>query len=132
MRRLLDTNAYVALKRGDSHVAELVRACEHLYISIIVLGELYFGFHDGSRRQQNLSELALFLSHPYVSIAFLTQTTADRFGRITTHLKRAGTPIPTNDIWIAAQAMELGVELISFDGHFDNVLGLVILNPSEC
>ena len=131
MKRLLDTNAYVALKRGDPHVAELVRSCEALYVSIIVLGELYFGFHDGSRRRQNLSELALFLSHPYVSIAFLSQTTADRFGRIATQLKRAGTPIPTNDIWIAAQAMELGVEVISFDAHFGRVPGLVIVNPSE-
>jgi predicted nucleic acid-binding protein len=108
-----------------------VRHCATLYVGIIVLGELYFGFHDGSRRRENLSELALFLSHPYVSIAFLSQTTADRFGRISTQLKRAGTPIPTNDIWIAAQAMELGVELISFDAHFGSVPGLVVVNPSE-
>ncbi|ETX05985.1 type II toxin-antitoxin system VapC family toxin [Candidatus Entotheonella palauensis] len=131
MKRLFDTNAYVALKRGDPHVEELVRACELLYVSIIVLGELYFGFHDGSRRRHNLAELEQFLSHPYVSVALLSQTTADRFGRIATHLKRAGTPIPTNDMWIAAQAMELGVEVISFDAHFSRVPGLVVVNPSE-
>ena len=126
MRRLLDTNAYVALKGGDARVEELIRSCEHLYVSIVVLGELYFGFHDGSRFRQNVGELNAFLSHPFVSIAFLSRTTADRFGRIATHLKRAGTPIPTNDIWIAAQAMESGLELISFDRHFQAVPGLVL------
>lgn len=130
MRRLLDTNAYVGLKRGDSNVEDLVRSCEHLYFSIIVLGELYFGFHDGSRLRRNVSELEEFLSHPFVSIALLSRTTADRFGRIATQLKRAGTPIPTNDIWIAAQAMELGAELISFDDHFEHVPGLVFADPN--
>jgi tRNA(fMet)-specific endonuclease VapC len=131
MKRLLDTNAYVALKKGDPRVENLVRACEHLYFSIIVLGELYFGFHDGSRLRQNVAELDEFLSHPFVSIALLSRTTADRFGRIATHLKRAGTPIPTNDIWIAAQAMELGSELISFDEHFARVPRLLVVHPAR-
>ena len=131
MRRLLDTNAYVALKKGDPRVEDLVRSCEHLYVSVIVLGELYFGFHDGSRLRQNVAELDEFLSHPFISIAFLSRITADRFGRIATYLKRAGTPIPTNDIWIAAQAMELGSELISFDAHFERVPGLVFVHPAH-
>ncbi len=131
MMRLLDTNAYVALKKGDTRVEDLVRSCEHLYFSIIVLGELYFGFHDGTRFRQNVSELDAFLSHPFVSLALLSRTTADRFGRIATHLKRAGTPIPTNDIWIAAQTMELGSELVSFDDHFERVPGLVVVHPEK-
>jgi tRNA(fMet)-specific endonuclease VapC len=129
MRRLLDTNAYVALKHGDRDVEELVREAEHLHFSIIVLGELYFGFHHGTRLRQNVAELDLFLSHPYVSIAFLLRTTADRFGRLARHLKRVGTPIPTNDIWLAAQCLELGAELVSFDRHFDKVPGLVFVDP---
>ena len=129
MRRLLDTNAYVALKRDQPETKELVRDCERLYISIVVLGELYFGFHDGTRLRQNLAQLEEFLEHPLVEVAPLTVTTADRFGRIATQLKRCGTPIPTNDIWIAAQAMELGVELISFDQHFEHVPGLVLAFP---
>ena len=131
MRRLLNTNAYVALKKGDPRVEDLVRSCGHLSISVVVLGALYFGLHDGSRLRQNVAELDEFLSHPFVSIAFLSRITADRFGRIATHLKRAGTPIPTNDIWIAAQAMELGSELISFDAHFERVPGLVCVHPAQ-
>ena len=73
MKRLLNTNAYVALKKGDPRVEHLVRASEHLYFSIIILGELYFGF-------QNVAELDEFLSHSYVSLALLSRTTADRFG----------------------------------------------------
>lgn len=57
MRGLLDSNAYVALKKGDPRVEDLVRSCEQLYVSVVVLGELYFGFHDGSRFRQKVSEL---------------------------------------------------------------------------
>jgi tRNA(fMet)-specific endonuclease VapC len=113
MKRLLDTNAYVALKKGDPRVEDLVRACEHLYFSIVVLGELYFGFHNGSRLRQNVAEVDEFLRHPFVSIALLSRITADRFGRI------------------AAQAMEFGSELISFDEHFARVPGLLVVHPAK-
>jgi tRNA(fMet)-specific endonuclease VapC len=131
MTRLIDTNAYVSLKRGHAGTADLVRASERLYLSMIVLGELHFGFYGGSKEQENLAELDAFLGHPFVSLAHVTRTTADRFGRIAAALKAVGTPIPTNDIWIAAQALELGAELISFDGHFRNVPGLVVRIPAN-
>ena len=129
MRRFLDTNAYAGLKRGHAQTAALVRSAEHIYMSIVVLGELYFGFHDGSRRCENVAELDEFLQHPFVSVAYPTRATADRFGRIAVSLKRAGTAIPTNDIWIAAQAMELGAEIITFDRHFGYVPGIIVLDP---
>jgi tRNA(fMet)-specific endonuclease VapC len=131
MRLLVDTSAYIQLKRGDEKIAGLVRTAEHLYVSIVVLGELYFGFHGGSRLRENLSELDEFLQHPFVSVAFLTRVSADRFGRIAAALKKSGTPIPTNDIWIAAHALELGAELVTFDEHFNAVPGLVVLNPGH-
>jgi tRNA(fMet)-specific endonuclease VapC len=132
MRRLLDTNAYVALKRGEASIADLVRSSEKLFVSIIVLGELHFGFHDGRRRRENLAELDEFLAHPFVDVAYLTVASADRFGRVATALKRAGTPIPTNDIWIAAQCLELGAELITLDHrHFQQVAGLVVAGAAE-
>ncbi len=130
MNRLLDTNAYVALKKGDSQIEDLVRSSEKLSLSIIVLGELYFGFHDGSRLRENLAELEELLAHPFVDLALLTRASADRFGRISTALKRGGTPIPTNDVWIAAQCLELGAELITLDAHFRHVPGLVIAEVS--
>jgi tRNA(fMet)-specific endonuclease VapC len=130
VKRLLDTNAYVELKRGGSGVADLVRSAEQVYVSIVVMGELIFGFHDGGKLDQNMAELDAFLSHPFVSVQYLTRATADRFGRVATALKRARKPIPTNDIWIAAHAMELGAELVTFDGHFEWVPGLVVRIPA--
>jgi tRNA(fMet)-specific endonuclease VapC len=131
MKRLLDTNAYVAFKRGSPAVAEFIRSSEQLVMSLVVLGELYFGFHDGGRFDKNVAELDSLLEHPDVSIASLTRATVDRFGRISAALKRQGTPIPTNDIWIAAQAMELGLELVTFDEHFQHVPGIVVAIPQE-
>ena len=125
MKRLLDTNAYVALKRGHREVAEIVRESSELAFSVIVIGELMFGFQNGSRYRRNLKDLEAFLANDRVTVLPVSLTTADRFGRIVAALRKAGTPIPTNDIWIAAHAYESGAELITFDGHFSAVSGLV-------
>ncbi|MCK6538279.1 MAG: type II toxin-antitoxin system VapC family toxin [Polyangiaceae bacterium] len=125
MKRLLDTNAYVALKRGHREVAEIVRESSGLAFSVIVIGELMFGFQNGSRYRRNLKDLEAFLANDRVTVLPVSLTTADRFGRIAAALRKAGTPIPTNDIWIAAHAYESGAELITFDGHFSAVSGLV-------
>ena len=124
MRRLLDTNAYVGLKLGHEGVARLVRDADALVFSLIVVGELMFGFRNGTRYQHNVEELEAFLAHPSVKLLSPSWVTADRFGRIAAALRQAGTPIPTNDIWIAAQAFESGAELITFDKHFGSVAGL--------
>lgn len=94
-------------------------------ISPIALGELMFGFRNGSRFTKNMEELNRFLSHPAVEIVKLTDITSDRYARIAAQLKQRGTPIPSNDIWIAAQTMETGAELITMDHHFHNINGLV-------
>jgi len=124
MKRLLDTNAYAALKRDHTEVARLVRESTELAFSVVVIGELLFGFRNGARFERNLKELDELLSNARVSVLPVTRTTADRFGRIAAGLRRAGTPIPSNDVWIAAHAFESGAELISFDAHFDAVAGL--------
>jgi len=128
---LLDTNAYSALFRGDAAVARRVRKAERVLVSSIVAGELLFGFRDGSRYDANRSDLEDFLANPYVSLLSVTLVTADRFGRIAAGLKRKGRPLPTNDIWIAAQAMESGAELLSFDRHFAEVDGLAWVDPGS-
>ncbi len=125
MKRLLDTNAYVALKRDHDGVAELVRDSTELAFSMIVVGELLFGFRNGDRYQKNLKELDDFLANDRVTVLAVSRTTADRFGRIAAGLRKAGTPIPTNDIWIAAHAFESGAELVTFDDHFGAIDGLV-------
>ena len=130
MRLLVDTNAYSALGRGHGAVTSLVRQAESLFLSTVVAGELLGGFHRGTRWQENLSDLRRFLSQPRVSLLPVTWTTADRYGRIYAALHRRGRPIPTNDLWIAAQAMETGAELVSFDPHFEAVDGLVWIDPA--
>ncbi len=125
MKRLIDTNAYVALKRGHEGVANLVRDSSEIAFSMIVVGELLFGFRNGDRYQRNVKDLDEFLANDRVTIVPVSRTTADRFGRIAAALRRAGTPIPTNDIWIAAHTFESGAELVTFDSHFTAVDGLV-------
>ena len=125
MKLLLDTNAYVALMRGDAGVAGRVRRAERVLLSAVVAGELIFGFRNGSRYEKNMSDLEAFLENRYVEFLPVSLTTADRFGRLAASLRRRSTPLPTNDIWIAAHAIESGAELLSFDRHFEFIDGLV-------
>lgn len=124
MTILLDTNAYSALLRGHDEVADRVRRAERVVFSTVVAGELLLGFRLGTRLKKNMAELDAFLENPYVSLVPVTLTTADRFARIAATLRAKGRPIPTNDIWIAAHAMEAGAELLSFDAHFGAIDGL--------
>jgi len=93
-------------------------------LSSIGIGELLFGFRNGSRFEQNLRDLQAFLDDPNVRLVPVTWSTADHFSRISLALKKRGRPIPTNDIWIAAHAMQTGALLITSDPHFDEVEGL--------
>jgi tRNA(fMet)-specific endonuclease VapC len=124
MRILLDTSAYVGFKRNVEEVAEIIVSAESILFSPIVLGELMFGFRNGNRLKKNMDDLNNFLKHEVVDIIQIGKITSDRYSRIASNLKRQGTPIPSNDIWIAAQAMEHGIELITSDRHFDNIAGL--------
>lgn len=126
MKRLLDTNAYVDLLKGGAAVASLVREAEQLVFSTVVVGELLFGFRNGTRYDKNLAVLDDFLGQSWVELHSVTRVTADRFGRVAAALRKAGTPIPTNDVWIAAHAFETGAELITFDRHFESVRGLPV------
>jgi predicted nucleic acid-binding protein len=130
MKVLLDSDAYSELKRGHPGVAELVRASERVLFSAVVAGELLYGFRHGSRFDKNFRELREFLDHPYITFLPITLVTGDRYSRIAVSLRRKGRPIPTNDIWIAAHAMEFGSDLISFDEHFEHVDGLAWIHPS--
>ena len=125
MRLLLDSNAYSLLMRGHERAAELVRNAEELLFSAIVVGELMYGFRAGSRFERNAADLRSFLESPYSTLVEVGQTTADRYSRIAAALKAKGRPIPTNDVWIAAHAMETGADLVSADRHFEYIDGLV-------
>ena len=125
MKIMLDTSAYVGFKRNNIEIVEFVVGSELIMFSPIVLGELMFGFRNGNRFKENMDDLNKFLQHEAVELAQIGNITSDRYSRIAAQLKRQGTPIPTNDIWIAAQTMEHGVELITSDQHFEKVSGLV-------
>ena len=131
MKILLDTNAYSRLKWGDSALASLVRQAERIVFSVVVVGELQYGFRRGTRYERNIAVLDDFLANPYVGLLPVGSVTADRFGRIAAALREKGRPIPTNDVWIAAHAMESGAELISYDRHFGFIDGLVWTQPSK-
>jgi tRNA(fMet)-specific endonuclease VapC len=130
VKRLLDTNAYAALKRNHGEVANLVRASTELVFSTVVIGELLFGFRNGARYDKNVRELDEFLADARVSVLDVSRDTADRFGRIAAALRRVGRPLPSNDIWIAAHTFESGAELVSLDAHFEAVDGLTWVRPA--
>ncbi len=129
MRLLLDTNAYAALMRGHAGVAGRVRRAEQVLLSAVVAGELMFGFRNGSRYEQNMRDLEDFLDNRHVELLPVSFTTADRFGRIAASLRRKRKAMPTNDIWIAAQTIESGAELLSSDRHFEWIDGLIWTRP---
>ena len=131
MKLLLDTNAYAAWKRGHEEVTNRIRRAEQIFLSAVVMGELIFGFRNSTRLRQNMAELEAFLESPYVTFVPVTRVTADRFGLIAAALRAKRSPIPTNDIWIAAHAMETGADLLSFDRHFRSVEGLAWVDLSE-
>lgn len=122
---LIDTNAYVAFKRGERLLIEIFQQAEVLGISSIVLGELLAGFECGNRTKKNRDELHEFLSVSRVKLFSVTSDTAAFYSQIYSSLKRKGKPIPSNDMWIAAQALENGCVLCTFDKHFDAIEGLI-------
>jgi tRNA(fMet)-specific endonuclease VapC len=121
---LLDTNAYARFLGGDEHVLEALGGAGVVYMSIFVLGELHAGFLGGGKLQANKVILQKFLLKPTVQILNATSETAEFFGMVKEALKKAGTPIPINDVWIAAHAMETGSVMVTYDHHFTSVQGL--------
>ena len=125
-RILLDTNAYIRFLAGDVRVLNVLAGAERIYMSVFVLGELSAGFRAGRKGRENKNILDRFMEKPGVEVLDATRETADVFGLAKHSLKNAGTPIPINDVWIAAQALETGSILVTYDAHFQVVPGLRI------
>ncbi len=123
---LLDTNAVSAFFRGDQHILACVSNAEQVYLSTIVLGELLAGFRLGNQFERNRALLDTFMACSTVEPLPVTTETADYYGRLFLALRKKRKPIPVNDLWIAAQTMECGAELITFDQHFAIIPGLRI------
>jgi predicted nucleic acid-binding protein len=122
---LLDTNAYAAFKRGVPEVIEVIRHASLIGINSVVLGELLAGFAVGSREVANVEELKRFMGTPRVRLFPVDEVTAGHYACVYRELRRTGQPIPTNDMWIAATAVQHHLAVMSFDGHFKAVKGLV-------
>ena len=129
MRVCLDTNAYSRLMGGHAPLTELLESADEILLPATVLGELHAGFEQGTLRTENRRELHEFLALPGVEAISITPDMAERYGILVGQLSRAGTPIPTNDIWIAAVALDTGSRLVSYDAHFQQVQGLILLSP---
>ena len=129
MRISLDTSGYSRLALQPPELVKCVDEAAAVYLSCIVLGELFAGFCLGRREKENRRELADFLELPGVSVVNIDEAIADRYGILVKVLRKQGTPIPTNDIWIAAVALETGSRLLSYDTHFDCIPGLIVVAP---
>jgi tRNA(fMet)-specific endonuclease VapC len=121
---VLDTNAYSAFMTGDQLVLDYIVESEIVFMSTVMIGELFAGFHGGSKYSINKQELKSFLSKDGITIIDVTIETSEIFGEIKAELSHKGKMIPLNDIWIAAHAIETGAKLISYDAHFKIIDGL--------
>jgi tRNA(fMet)-specific endonuclease VapC len=126
----LDTNAYRALIEGDPRLAEEMRHAEVVGVPIIVLGELWFGFMNGSKLRENSTTLERLLATPRVQILELDEQTTRMFGEIAALLRQDGIAIQQNDIWIAALCKQHGFALATRDRGFQRVLGLEVIEVS--
>ena len=122
---LIDTNIYAYALRGYADVVDILRKASVIGISTISIGELLSGFKGGGREKQNREELDTFLDSPRVRIHYIDEITSEFYAEIVNQLKEKGTPIPTNDIWIAAVALQHGLKLFTKDQHFEYVTGIL-------
>lgn len=126
IRVMLDTSAYSAFMRGHPEIKLALQRADEIYLNAIVLGELLAGFIRGKHRRKNERELRTFLSSPRVSLVEMDEDTAQRYAGILDSLWRPGTPIPTNDIWIAASAMQYGLHILTTDAHYQKVTQVIV------
>jgi predicted nucleic acid-binding protein len=125
---LLDTNAYTAFKKNDFEAVAVFKSAPNLYLSSIVLGELQSGFAVGNKQVKNQQELEAFLQLEKVSVLTVDEITANYYAKIYKQLRETGHPIPTNDMWIAAIALQHDLPVFTYDKHFSVIDGLVVGN----
>lgn len=121
MKIAIDTNRYVEFARGLPEAVNRLRVADRIFMPLIVLGELRAGFLGGSRAPENEANLVRFLNSPRVDMLLADEETTHHYGRLFHQLRRQGTPIPTNDIWIAALVAQHQLYLFARDAHFDHL-----------
>ena len=121
-RYLLDTSIIIALFDEDEKVISQVNQAQEVYLPAIVIGELYYGAYYSKREEENVRKIDNLRTE--VSILDCDDSTAKIYGQVKTQLRRKGRPIPENDLWIAATALQYDLTLVARDGHFENIDGL--------
>ena len=125
-RILLDSSAYAAYMRSHTPLQETVQSASAVHLNAVVVGELLPGIKKGSRTRQNENRLREFIAEPMVTVLSVDEETAVRYTAIKDYLRREGTPIPTNDVWIAATAFQHGLRLQTLDAHFLRVPQILV------
>jgi predicted nucleic acid-binding protein len=129
---MLDTSAYSAHRSGHPAVRECIRRADAVVLCPVVIGELLAGFSRGSRARENREQLAELLASPGAKTVDIGTPTAQHYARIWSDLRDRARPIPNNDIWIAASALEHGLPLLTLDRHFAEIAGLlVVMGPAD-
>ncbi len=121
MNLALDTNRYVDLCKNVPEVVQRVRAARTVVIPFVVLAELRAGFLAGKRAAENQKILTSFLNQPGVSVLHADDQTTHHYAQLYVQLRQQGTPIPTNDLWIASLIVQHGLLLYARDAHFDHL-----------
>ena len=124
---IIDTNAFSRFMRGDAHAIAVLTDAIEIHLPLIVLGELLAGFAAGGRAQANRDDLAEFMASAHVQLMRPDEKTARHYADLYALLCRQGTPVPANDLWIAALARQYRLPLLTFDAHFHSVPGLVLV-----
>jgi tRNA(fMet)-specific endonuclease VapC len=119
---LLDTNIVIALFAADDSVQKHIAAAKEIFIPAVVIGELFFGAFKSTHTEENISRIEKFAF--FNTVLSSGAVTGKGYGRIKNLLKKKGSPIPENDIWIAAVAIEHDLTLVTRDEHFTNIDGL--------
>jgi tRNA(fMet)-specific endonuclease VapC len=125
-RIIIDTNFYTAFKRNDPDALFLLQRAEYIGINTVILGELLAGFRCGAKEKQNRIELEQFLNSARVYTIALNDETAEFYAQVFSELRQIGRPIPTNDLWLAASALQHGLALATLDAHFRAINGLLL------
>lgn len=130
-RVCVDTSAYSHFRRGQPLVVDLIDHADWVGVPSIVVGELWAGFLLGRRTEMNVAELSEFLSAPVTEVVDVDEDVARIYGEIVVELRTKGTPLPTNDIWIAAAAARSGATVLTYDAHFLEIgrIGTQVLTP---
>lgn len=119
LKLALDTKRYTDLCRGIASVVEAIELADEVWLPFIVLGELRAGFAVGTQGPHNEAVLRRFLLKSRVGVLYADDQTTHHYSAVYRQLRKQGTPIPTNDMWIAALVLEHSLVLFARDAHFD-------------